>query len=439
MTPFIPRASSSRVCDDVIVIGAGHAGLATSYLLTEAGLSHVVLERGETANAWKTERWDSLRLLTPSWLTRLPGARYLDEADDGFMHVSELADFLDDYAKAFRLPVVSGANVTSLRRRRGIFEAHTESAVWQARTVVLASGAFNNPAVPKIAEQMPDNLMQMTPFDYRSPDSVATDGVLIVGASATGLQLADELVNAGRKVTLAVGEHVRMPRRYRGEDIFYWLHRSGIHDQRYDELDDIERGRNLPSPQLMGRRSPDLDLNDLQNRGVQLTGKLLGCREGRLLFSGGLRNVCALADLKMARLLKQIDPIADAEGAVQSAAPVATRLENTPPVSLDINDSSIDTVIWATGFKPDYSWLHIPVLNHKGQLRHDGGIVVCPGLYALGLPLLRRRKSSFIFGIEDDARDIVSHLTSFLKTDSRRFADDLYSDAHTRASARRRA
>ncbi|MEM8659720.1 MAG: NAD(P)/FAD-dependent oxidoreductase, partial [Pseudomonadota bacterium] len=268
MRPITAQACSSRVSADVIVIGAGHAGLATSYLLTEAGLSHVVLERGETANAWKTERWDSLRLLTPSWLTRLPGARYLDGANKDFMHVSELADFLDGYAEAFRLPVITGANVTSLRRRRGIFEAHTASEVWRAKVVVLASGAFNKPAVPKIAEQMPDSLMQLTPFDYRSPDSVATDGVLIVGASATGLQLADELVTAGRRVTLAVGEHVRMPRRYRGEDIFYWLHKSGIHDQRYDELDDLERGRSLPSPQLMGRRSPDLDLNSLQKRGV---------------------------------------------------------------------------------------------------------------------------------------------------------------------------
>ena len=274
----------------------------------------------------------------------------------------------------------------------------------------------SSPAVPGIARQMPAEITQLTPFGYRSSSSLGDGGVLVVGASATGIQIADELARGGRGVTIAAGEHVRMPRRYRGRDIFYWLDRSGIHDQGLDEIEDIERGRSLPSPQLAGRDAPELfDLNHLRSLNVQITGKLMAVRDRRLFFSGGLRNVCVMADQKLGRLLKEIDAVADREGA-PSAVPVPpTIVDTTPLLSLDLGESEIRNVIWATGFAPDYRWLNIPVLDRKGRLRHTGGIVDSPGLYALGLPLMRRRKSSFIFGIEDDARDVVDHLENYLR------------------------
>jgi putative flavoprotein involved in K+ transport len=273
--------------------------------------------------------------------------------------------------------------------------------------------------VPRVADDIPAGITQLTAFDYRRPEQVADGSVLIVGASATGLQFADELSRAGRDVTLAAGEHVRMPRHYRGRDIFYWLDRCGIHDQRFDEIDDINRGRRLPSPQLVGSQTRLLDLNTLTDQGATVTGRLMGVRDGTAQFSGSLRNVCALADLKMQRLLGAIDEFADLEDAPPAESFEATRVSPNPPLTLDFARAGINTVIWSTGYRPDYSWLDVPVLDRKGNLEHEGGIVNAPGLYVLGLPLMRRRKSSFIFGIEDDARDIADHLIGFMNTNSR--------------------
>jgi putative flavoprotein involved in K+ transport len=271
-----------------------------------------------------------------------------------------------------------------------------------------------------MADDVPQSIRRLTPAQIRSSADVAEGGVLVVGASATGLQLADELVRSGHAVTIASGEHVRMPRRYRGRDIFDWLEESGISDERYDEVDDIARGRRLPSPQLIGDNNKAiLDLNSLTDLGVRLTGRLMGVRDGVAQFSGSLRNVCALADLKMRRLLRAIDDHIEQSGRYEAQLPPAelfadTRVETSPPLTLSLDDAGIRTIVWATGYKPDYEWLDLPVFDRKGRLDHDGGVVCLPGLYAMGLPLMRRRKSSFIYGVEDDARDITAHLVQFL-------------------------
>ena len=404
---------------DVVVIGAGHAGLAISRVLNTRGIEHIVLERGEVANSWRKERWDSLKLLTPNWQTRLPGCAYDGDDPDGYMSVKELIQFLDDYAANTDAPVVTGCEVTSVRRIGERYQVTTSQGTWYARAVVLATGACNAPLVPKAATELPTGITQLTPFDYRSPESVPEGGVMVVGASATGLQLADELLQAGREVTVAVSEHVRMPRRYRGKDIFYWMTQSGVHDQSYDEVEDIARGRRLPSPQLVGSCDlPILDLNYLRDRGAVIAGRFMRAWNGQAQFSGSLRNVCALADLKMQRLLRLIDETADKEGAPAAETFVPTHVDDDPLLSLDLE--KIQSVIWSTGFRPDYSWLDVDVLDRKGHLRHEGGIVDSEGLYVLGLPLMRRRKSSFIFGIEDDARDIADHLVGYLTTPIRR-------------------
>ena len=424
---------------DVIVIGAGHAGLAISHLLAEDGVDHVVLERGSIANSWR-ERWQSLKLLTPNWQTRLPGRGYEGEDPEGFMSGAELVRFLEDYAAEGNAPVMTRTTVTSVKREGEQYRVKSNRGTWTANAVVLATGAFNKPSVPRAAKDLPAEIHQMTPFEFKSADSVPPGGVLVVGASATGLQFANELLDAGRDVTIAAGEHVRMPRRYRGKDIFHWLETSGIHDQRYDEIDDIARGRGLPSPQLVGSKDlPLLDLNHLIARGARVTGRLMGARDSQLMFSGSLKNMCALADLKLKRLLAILDEAADAEGAPAATPIEATRIDECPTLTLDLEKCGIQTIIWATGFKPDYSWLDVPVLDRKGHLKHEGGIVDAPGLYVLGLPLMRRRKSSFIFGIEDDARDIASHLLGYLNRNSRRETDELHKDEAPRRSLRRRA
>ena len=378
-----------------------------------------MLERGEVANSWRRERWDSLRLLTPNWQSRLPGLRYEGPDPDGYMTMGEVTEFIEHFAKISRAPVRPGVNVTSVRRGDGGYLVTTSRGEIRARTVVIASGVCNEPSVPPFSHAVPASVEQLTPFGYRDPAQLPDGGVLVVGASATGVQLAAELRRSGRPVTLSVGEHVRLPRTYRGRDVLWWMDASGLWDQRYDEVEDLTRARRLPSPQLVG--TPErtaLDLNALTAMGIELVGRWAAVRDGRALFSGGLRNVFSLADLKMERLLDTFDEWAKTEGYEDEAGPperfVPTGVPESARLQLDLRSGEIRAIVWATGFRPDYGWLDVPVIDAKGQLRHDGGVVDSPGLYALGLPVLRRRKSTFICGIEDDAREVIGHLARFL-------------------------
>jgi putative flavoprotein involved in K+ transport len=407
-----------------VVIGAGHAGLAASRLLTGRSIDHVVLERGEVANSWRRERWESLRLLTPNWQARLPGCRYDGSHPDGFMTMAEVIAFIARFATESHAPVRTQTLVTSVTPVDDGYHVSTSTGDLRCRTLVIASGACNVASVPALHEAIPAPVAQITALEYRRPDRLPEGGVLVVGASATGVQLAWEIQRSGRPVVLAVGEHVRLPRTYRGRDVLWWMEASGVWDQRYDEVDDLMRARRLPSPQLIG--TPDrmtMDLNALGAAGVEIVGRLAAIRDGRALFSGGLRNQFALADLKMNRLLDTFDDWARAHGRDGEVDPPErfepTRAPAAVRSHLDLGSGEIRSVVWATGFRPDYSWLHVPVLDRKGQLRHDGGVVDAPGLYAIGLPLLRRRKSSFIHGAEDDARDIVEHLKSYLDCQKR--------------------
>ena len=405
-----------------VVIGAGHTGLAVSYLLSQRSIDHVVLERGEVANTWRTERWDSLRLLTPNWQTRLPGFAYDGDDPDGFMTMPEIVEFIDRYARLVDPPLHTLTTVTSVRKDGEDYEVVTDRGVWSCRSVVLATGGFNLPKIPPIAAALPTSIDSVTPLDYRRPSDLREGGVLVVGVSATGVQLAEEIHRSGRPVTVSVGEHVRMPRVYRGKDIRYWFEITGLADERYDKVDDIVRARSVPSPQLVG--TPErlmLDLNALTDQGVRMVGRLAGIRDGKAQLSGSLHNKCNRSDLKMDRLLLSIDEWVTENGLDADYDPPhryeRTRVEKSPPLGLDLAGGEIKTVVWATGYRPDYSWLHVPVLDHKGRLRHDGGIVTdSPGMYRIGLNFLRRRKSSFIHGAEDDAPELVDHLSAYLST-----------------------
>jgi putative flavoprotein involved in K+ transport len=371
------------------------------------------------ANSWRRERWDSLRLLTPNWQSRLPGLCYEGPDPDGYMTVAEVTEFIERFAKVTRAPVRTGVNVTSVRRVDDGYDVMTSRGEIHARTVVIASGACNEPSVPQFNDAVPASVEQLTPFGYRDPAQIPDGGVLVVGASATGVQLAAELRRSGRPVTLSVGEHVRLPRTYRGRDVLWWVDASGVWDERYDEVEDLTRARRLPSPQLVGTpERTTLDLNALAAMDIELVGRWAAVRDGRALFSGGLRNVFSLADLKMERLLDTFDEWAKAHGYDGEAGPpvrfAPTRVPPSTRLQIDLRSGEIRAIVWATGFRPDYRWLDVPVVDTKGQLRHAGGVVDSPGMYALGLPVLRRRKSTFIYGIEDDAREVIDHLTGHL-------------------------
>jgi putative flavoprotein involved in K+ transport len=410
---------------DVVVIGAGHSGLAMSRFLSAAAIDHVVLERGEVANSWRRERWDSLRLLTPNWQSRLPGHAYSGPEPDGFMTMSDVIGFIDDYARLVGAPVRTFTTVLSVSPVEGgagnpKYEVVTDRRVWRARAVVLANGASGVPVVSPLASALPPSIRSLSPREYRNPQQLDDRKVLVVGASASGVQLADEIVRSGRRVMLAVGEHIRMPRTYRGRDIQSWLDAVGVLDERYDAVDDIVRARRVPSPQLIG--TPDrstLDLNSLTSGGVEIVGRLAGIADGKAQFSGSLRNHCAMADLKLGRLLDRIDGWIEDNGATPGAAGgerfAPTLAPESPRLMVNLAAEGVGTVLWATGFRPDYHWLRVPAFDRKGHLRHDGGVVDAPGLYAFGLNFMRRRKSSFIHGTEDDVRELGAHLVAYLR------------------------
>jgi len=416
-------AALSGYCDhstDTVVVGAGHAGLAASYFLTRRSIDHVLLERGEVANSWRHERWDSLKLFTPNWQAQLPGYGYAGNDPDGFMAVNDVIEFIEGYANRCNAPVKTSTTVTSVAPAGSGYRVDTDRGAWRCRSIIIASGACNIPVVPAFAEALPDDIRQISSRDYRNPGQLKPGAVLVVGASATGVQLAEEIFRAGHAVTLATGEHVRLPRIYRGRDIQWWMHTTGVLDEGLDDIDDINRARRLPSPQLVGSRELDImDLNRLTGLGVRLVGRWMAVNNGVAQFSGSLANVCALADLKMNRLLNAIDEWVEETGrGGEFEAPhrfEATRVDESPCLGLNLAKENIQNVVWATGYRPDYAWLHAPVLDKKGWIKHQGGVAEAPGMYVLGMPFLRCRKSSFIHGIEDDARFVTGHLINYLK------------------------
>ena len=403
-----------------VVVGAGHAGLAMSRRLTERSIDHVVLERGEVANSWRTQRWPSLRLLTPNWQTRLPGHAYAGDDPHGFMPAAGVVTTLAGYARLIGAPVRTGVTVHTVCATPQGFEVKAGDDVLYARAVVLATGACNLPAIPGIAAALPPSITTLTPLTYRDPGRLPDGRVLVVGASATGVQLAAEIHRSGRPVTLSAGEHVRLPRTYRGRDIFWWLEATGLLAERYDQIDDLTRARHLPSPQLTGTPHPTVtDLNSLTAQGVRIVGRLGRIIDGMAQFSGSLPNTCALADLKMNRFLNRADEWATTSGLDGELPPPhrfpPTYVDPRAPLELDLTTGEITTVLWATGFRPDHAWLDIPVRDRTGRIRHDGGVVTSvPGLYVLGLPVLRTRASTYIHGAAADTEDLASHLHTHL-------------------------
>jgi putative flavoprotein involved in K+ transport len=406
---------------EVLIIGAGHSGLAMSRRLTERGVEHAVLERGEPGNAWRTERWESLRLLTPNWQTGLPGHDYAGDDPDGYMSSREVAEHLAAYARAIEAPVHTGVTVTSVAPSDGGYRVQTDHGIWEADAVVLATGGSGIPNLPALAEGVPSGVLSLSAKHYRSPEQLPDGGVLVVGASASGVQLADEIARSGREVTISTGEHVRMPRSYRGRDIFWWMDAAGVLDERWDEVDDIVRARHVPSPQLVGDHERAVGIGALRENGIRIVGRLGRVHDGIAQFSGGLANTVRLADLKLDRLLERFDAWA-ARSDAQTDAEVSeverfepTIVDDSPRLELDLVAENVGTVLWATGYRPDYSWLEVPVLDYKGRLWHEGGVIPdAPGLYVLGTSLLRRRRSTYISGAAHDTAELADHLVEFL-------------------------
>jgi putative flavoprotein involved in K+ transport len=396
-----------------VIIGGGPAGLATSQCLGAAGVSHVVLERGRLAERWRSERWDSLRLLTPNWMTRLPGRPAVAADPDGFMTAAEVVAHLEDYVRDFDLPVREHTSVERCNRIGWLFRVTTDRGVLLADQVVVATGATGVPHVPGLAARLDPRITQLHARDYRRPAQLPKGGVLVVGAAASGVQIADELARDGRDVTLAVGRHTRLPRRYRGRDIHGWLDDLGVLDRPAATFPDRAAGERDPSLQLVGRPThEDLDLATLQAAGVRLVGRVVQADDTRVTFADDLAVELAAADDRLGRLLDRIDAHVAATAVTR---PPADRPRPVPhplaPAVLDLEAEDVTTIVWATGYRRAHPWLELDVLDERGEIVHHDGATDVPGLHVIGMPLTRRRNSTYLGGIGIDAALLARELT----------------------------
>jgi putative flavoprotein involved in K+ transport len=398
---------------DALVIGAGHAGLAASRCLAAADVDHIVLERGRVGERWRSQRWDSLRLLTPNWAARLPGWRYQGTDPDGYMTAAEFAEYLADYAVSFDAPLRAATTVTGVEYTGSGFTVCSDGGRWRAGSVVVATGWCDQPRVPDMARRFSTSITQLTSSSYRNPAQLPAGGVLIVGASASGVQLADELARSGRPVTLSVGRHRRLPRRYRGRDIWWWLDMIGTLRVTIDDTPDPGAARGQGALQLIGRDHPEVDLPALETLGVQLTGRLRGVDVTQVSFAGDLDATTCEADRRMRRVLARIDDHIATNG-LTDQVPEPSPLSDVVPRStlreLDLRRVGISTVIWATGFTRRYPWLRAPALGSDGEIRQYRGVTPVAGLYVVGQRFQHRRDSDFIDGVRHDAATVAQHI-----------------------------
>jgi putative flavoprotein involved in K+ transport len=410
---------------DVVVIGAGQAGLAMSRSLASRSIEHVVLERGRVGERWLSERWTSLRLLTPASHSALPGMPHTDVDGGHFLEAREFARYLDRYAERMAAPVAAHVAVTSVEAVGTGFRVATSAGPWRAKAVVLATGACDEPHRPAFASALSGAITQIVPRDYGAPADLPAGGVLVVGASSTGLQLAEEIHMSGRPVTLAVGNHTRMPRRHRGLDIFAAMDLAGILDDAADACSDLDSARRQPSAQLVGRSDQrDIDLAILSGQGVRLVGRLAGADGRRLEFHDDLAATSRASHGRMLRTIERIDRALAATGADVGPEAEAIRPFVPPagPTAIDLVVAGIRTIVWATGYVRRYPWLKIPVLDPAGEIVHRNGRTSAPGLYVLGQKFMRRRRSHFIDGCGRDAEEVAAEIERDFAAPGRRAA-----------------
>lgn len=409
---------------DVIIIGAGQAGLATSRCLVDLGIDHVVFERGEIAQRWRTERRKNLHLLTPNWMTRLPSWSYSGTDSDGFMHKDDVVQFLSDYSDDFAAPVQCNTEVRSVSLSENGYRVITDTAFWMAKSVVIATGACDKPLVPEYARYIHPSIRQVTPDRLDDISEISHSGILVVGASATGIQLADELLRVGCDVTLAAGSHVRTPRRYRGRDIMYWLDQSGVLSELRDSQASLKSVLHHPSFQLVGGTlNRDLDLGSISRRGANIVGRVTSTSGRRVFVSNTLSASIDAADARQKRLLSRIDHYIESQGIDVPVEPVIAPIKIRSDESLiNLAERGIKTIIWATGYKREYAWLNVPVKTAKGEIDQAGGVTSAPGLFTMGLPFMRRRNSTFIDGVGADAHEISQFIAAHLGLRSTRAA-----------------
>jgi putative flavoprotein involved in K+ transport len=410
----------------VAVIGGGQAGLSMSYCLTERGVDHIVLDRDRPACEWRERRWDSFCLVTPNWQCQLPGFPYAGPDPDGFMVRDEIVGYLESYTASFGPPLLSGTEVTRLRRRRdGVFMLATSAGEFTADQVVVATGPYQLPAVPPAAQRLPDGIEQLHSSQYRRPWQLPPGAVLVVGTGQSGCQIAEDLHLAGRQVHLAVGSAPRVARRYRGRDVVAWLDDMGYYDKGIDEFADADNVRLRANHYVTGRDGGhDIDLRAFARDGMRLYGRLAGVDGGQLSFAADLARNLDHADEVSESIKDSVDKFIDGTG---TEAPAEVRYTPvwTPPAGpgrLDLEQAGVSAVIWSTGFGRDHRWIDVPVFDGRGYPTHDRGVTNCPGLYFIGLPWLHSWGSGRFSGVARDAWHLASQVIAYRH---RKWGDDL--------------
>ena len=396
---------------DTIVIGAGSAGLASSYHLTQRRREHLVLERGRVAETWRTKRWDGFFLNTPNWATRLPGYEYAGDQPDAFPPLAEVIAYLDEYAAAIPAPVRTGVEVTKLRRENRRWTAEADGDTVEAQNVIVATGAYQRPFVPPLARGVPDDVFQAHTSDYRNPEQLPEGAVLIVGTGQSGCQIADELLDAGRRVFVSVGRCPWLPRRYRGREIMHWLSEIGFWDQTVDTLPDLSARLACNRPVSGNDGGHDCHPVGLERRGATLVGRLTDVRAGTASFASDLVEGLAKSTESVETLRRRIDDHVETAGLDVPEEALDLDVHAAPgPAALTLGAGGVAAIIWSTGYRPDFSWIDLPLFDGHGWPVQNRGMTAYPGLAFVGLHWLHKRKSSIFLGVGEDAEYVVSQL-----------------------------
>jgi putative flavoprotein involved in K+ transport len=409
---------------DILIIGAGQAGLSVSYFLSRNNRNHLVVDKGGIGDAWKRHRWDSFCLVTPNWTIRLPGKIYAGDDPDGFMPRDEFVAYLEEWARSFDAPVESGVEIRHLARHDGMFRAETRNGdVFAAKKVVVATATYQKPRIPDLAASLPAHITRIHAENYKNADQIGDGAVLVVGSGQTGCQIVEDLLRAGRKVFLAVGSNGRLPRHYRGQDCLYWQEQMQFLERTPDMLA-TPGDRFKGDPHVSGRdRGTTINLRSFAARGCVLTGRLASVSGNLARFKPDLADSLKMADDYAADFLMKVDAHIEAhgldaptetqaslreQGILSVDGPGETAIE--APVALDMDAQNIKTIIWATGFSFDFSWIEGLETDAAGYpVTHDGESSM-ENLYFCGLNWMRKRKSGIIYGVGEDAEIVASKL-----------------------------
>ncbi len=400
---------------ETLIIGAGQAGLAMSFYLKQLGLEHLVLERAQVADRWRTQRWDSLMFQFPNWGLQLPGHAYVGDDPDGFSHKDAVRRFIEDYAANIKAPVSTGVDVVCLRPavRKDHYLVSADGGDYEARNVIIATGPYQRPLIPRLSGQLPSGVHQLHASEYRNPEALPEGAVLVIGSAASGCQIADELLEAGRRVYLSVGRHDRLPRRYRGKDVLHWMQALGLYDSIVETAPENLRSSRFLVTGVRG--GYDMDLRRSAARGMALVGHLIGAGDGRLFFKPDLEESLRHGDEAFAGFVRAVDEHVKLLGPQALEAPGDSGLVPVVgPVSttqeIDLSGKGIRSVIWATGYVLDFSWIDLPIFDERRELIQHRGVTAAPGIYFLGLKRQHKFKSSLLSGVGEDAAYLAERL-----------------------------